>query len=108
MGDIFTTIINDFNSKKYRVFSLSAYDFIGTLVIVFFIHLYMWNNPVDLTKKEFEERTSFMYIISLIFLSITAIGLGVFFHYIFNQKSQLSYNLGFSGKRNLPDIINLF
>jgi NhaP-type Na+/H+ or K+/H+ antiporter len=107
MADIFTTILDDFASKKYRTFGLSAYDFIGTFVIVFFIHLYMWNNPVDLSKKELTERTIFMYIASLLLLFITSIGLGVLFHYMFNQKSQLSYTLGFSGKRNIPNIINL-
>jgi NhaP-type Na+/H+ or K+/H+ antiporter len=108
MSDIFTTILDDFTSKKYRTFGLSAYDFVGTLVIVFFIHLYMWNNPVDLSKKEFEERTVLMYFASLILLFITSIGLGVIFHFIFNQKTHLSYNLGFSGKKNLPIIIDLF
>lgn len=102
-----TTILNDFYSKKYRVFGLSAYDFIGTLVIAFFIHLYMWNNPIDLSKKELEERTLVMYLVSLVFIFITSIGLGFLFHYIFNQKSQLSYVLGFSGKRTLPVVVNL-
>ena len=107
MADIFSTILDDFASKKYRTFGLSAYDFIGTLVIVFFIHLYMWNNPVNISKKEIEERTIIMYLVSLVFLFITSIGIGVLFHYIFNQTSQLSYILGFNGKRNLPVVINL-
>ena len=107
MKDIFSTIYADFISKKYRVFDLSAYDFIGTLVILFFIHLYMWSYPIDLSKKEFEERTPLMYITSLIFLSITSIGLGVLFHYMFSQKSSLSYKLGFSGKPVLPNVIHI-
>ena len=107
MSNIYSTILDDFASKKYRTFGLSAYDFIGTLVIVFFIHLYMWNNPVNISKKEIEERTIIMYLVSLVFLFITSIGIGVLFHYIFNQTSQLSYILGFNGKRNLPVVINL-
>jgi len=107
MTNIFSIILDDFASKKYRIFGLSAYDYIGTLVIVFFIHLYMWNNPVNISKKELEERTVIMYLVSLVFLFITSIGIGVLFHYIFNQTSQLSYNLGFNGKRNLPVIVNL-
>jgi hypothetical protein len=84
------------NLRKYKIANMAVFDFIVTFIFVFFIHLYMWKNPLDIKK---DNRTYMQYFISLILLFISFIGLAIIFHYIFGIKSALSAYLGFN---NMP------
>lgn len=88
------------NLRKYKIYNMALFDYFITFVFVFFIHLYMWRNPLymDITTKN--NRNLIQYISSFILLFISFIGIAVIFHYIFGIKSGLSAHLGFN---NIPD-----
>jgi len=81
------------NLRKYKIANMAVFDFVATFIFVFFIHLYMWKNPINIEK---DNRTYIQYFMSLIFLFISFIGLAVIIHYIFGIKSALSAYLGFN------------
>ena len=59
------------NLRKYKIANMAVFDFIATFIFVFFIHLYMWKNPINIEK---DNRTYIQYFMSLIFLFISFIG----------------------------------
>lgn len=77
--------------RKYKIFNMAIFDLVGTFIIIFFIHLYMWLN---VPKKNKENRNYIQYLISLLLLFITGLGIGVIFHYIFKVNSALSRYIG--------------
>lgn len=81
------------NLRKYKIANMTIFDFVVTFIFVFFIHLYMWKNPLDIKK---DNRTYMQYFISLLLLFISFIGLAIIIHYIFGIKSALSAYLGFN------------
>lgn len=83
--------------RKYRIFKMALFDYIATFIGAFIVHLYIWKNPIY--TKDASKRTYLQYFISLLFIYITAIGLGVVVHYIFGVQSTLS---GYLGINDMP------
>ena len=77
---------------------MAIFDFVVTFIFVFILHFYMWQNSNIQDKK---KRTYIQYILSLLLLYVTFIGIGVMLHYIMGIKSGLSFYLGFNDK---PDV----
>jgi fatty-acid desaturase len=73
---------------------MAVFDYVATFIGVLIIHTIMWRNPLNMKNKE--NRTLSQYIISLILLYITFIGIGVIVHRLFNIESGLSFYLGFN------------
>jgi hypothetical protein len=84
--------------RKYRIFKMAIFDYILTFIGAFIIHLYIWKNPIH--TKDASKRTYFQYFISLFFMYITAIGVGVIVHYFFGIQSTLS---GYLGINDMPN-----
>ncbi len=84
--------------RDYRIFNMAIFDLVATFIFVLIIHTIMWRNPLNMKKPN--ERTWVQYIISLILLYISFIGLGVIIHRIFRIESALSAYLGFNDKPN--------
>ena len=82
--------------RKYRIYNMAIFDFVATFVVIFFLHLYMWNYA-KVTNKN--ERTYLQYFGSLILLFIASIGLGVIVHYFVGIQSALSGYLGLNDKK---------
>ncbi len=77
--------------RKYKFFNMAIFDLVGTFVIIWFIHLYMWMNIPNENKK---NRNYIQYFVSLLLLFITGLGIGLIFHYMFKINSALSRYLG--------------
>ena len=78
---------------------MALFDFAATFIVVILIHYYMWSRPIYM--KDPSKRTTIQYIISLIFLFITFIGIGVIVHYFAGVQSGLSAYLGFNDMPNI-------
>ena len=77
--------------RKYKFFNMAIFDLVGTFIIIWFIHLYMWMNIPNENKK---NRNYIQYFLSLLLLFITGLGIGLIFHYMFKINSALSRYLG--------------
>lgn len=82
--------------RKYKIYKMAIFDLVMTFLFMFFIHLYMWRNIPDNQKK---NRNYIQYIVSLILLLITSLGLGVIMHYIAGVNSALSTYLGLNNSK---------
>ena len=82
--------------RKYKIYKMAIFDLVMTFLFMFFIHLYMWRNIPDNQKK---NRNYIQYIVSLILLLITSLGLGVIMHYITGVNSALSTYLGLNNSK---------
>lgn len=82
--------------RQYRIFDMAIFDLTVTLLGAFITHYILWTYPLD--KDNIKERNSLQYIISLIIICITFIGIGIISHRIFNIKSTLSGYLGLGAK----------
>lgn len=80
--------------RKHRILNMAIFDYVATFIIVFILHYYMWKNPLKM--KEPEKRTYTQYILSLVLLCITFVGLGTLAHYFAGIQSALSAYLGFN------------
>jgi len=80
--------------RKYRIFKIAIFDLAATFVFVLITHSLLWVYPLDMKDKD--KRTWVQYLISLLLLCITFLGLGVIAHRIFGIKSALSGYLGFN------------
>lgn len=87
-----TTLMQKLRGPK--LFNITLVDFVGTFIIAFIVHLLLWIYPLDMKDKD--KRTPIQYIISLTFIFIMFLSLGIIFHRIFGIKSALSAYLGFN------------
>jgi hypothetical protein len=78
--------------RKYRIFNLTIIDLVPTLVIAYFVHLWLWTHPLELNNKD--KRSWIQYFISLTIIIIMFLGIGMIFHRMFGIKSALSGYLG--------------
>ena len=76
--------------RKYKLYNISIFDCVITLIVVFIVHTLLWK--YSLFKDE--KRTYVQYIMSLIIITDMFIGIGIINHRIFNIKSNLSKILG--------------
>lgn len=74
----------------YRIGGLAIIDLVLTIIGVIIIHYYMWKNPIHKDIK----RTKIQYILSLLLIFITFLGIGFILHWIFGIDSRLSLYLG--------------
>ena len=85
--------------RKYRIYKMAIFDYVLTFIGAFILHIYMWKNPIY--TKDPSKRTYFQYFISLFIIFITAVGLGIIFHYFFGIQSVLA---GYLGINDMPVI----
>jgi len=88
------------NLRKPKIFKMAIFDLVATFIGAFIVHLIMWLYPLNKTltssnSPENFHRTPFQYIISLLFIFMTFVGIGVIVHRIFGVNSALSRYLGF-------------
>lgn len=81
--------------REPKILDMAIFDLVGTFVIAFIIHIIMWKNYKGVNA---DKRTIMQYIISLLFIFTTLVGLGTIFHTFFGVSSALSYYLGFNDK----------
>jgi hypothetical protein len=82
--------------RQSRIFNMAIFDLVLTFIGAFITHLLMWLYPLDINAINQEKRTFLQYIISLVFIFLTFVGIGVIIHRIFGIKSALSAYLGFN------------
>lgn len=80
--------------REPKFINMAIFDLVGTFVVSLIIHYVLWIYPLEMQNKD--KRTHFQYIISVIFIFIMFLGIGVIFHRIFGIKSALSAYLGFN------------
>lgn len=85
--------INKLREPKF--FDMAIFDLVGTFTIAFILHLIMWRKYKGVNG---DKRTILQYIISLLFVFTTFVGIGTIFHTFFGVSSALSYYLGFNDK----------
>jgi uncharacterized membrane protein len=85
--------INKLREPKFM--DMAIFDLVGTFVVAFIIHIIMWKNYKGVNAG---ARTITQYIISLLFIFVTFVGIGIIFHSIFGVSSALSFYLGFNDK----------
>lgn len=83
--------------REPKFLNMAIFDLVGTFIISLIIHTVLWVYPLEMQNKE--KRTYTQYIISVIFIFVMFLGIGVIFHRIFGIKSALSAYLGFN---NMP------
>jgi NhaP-type Na+/H+ or K+/H+ antiporter len=76
--------------RKPRIFGFTLIDLIPTIIFAIILHRYMWIYPIH----DIKDRSITQYILSLLLIIITFIGLGFIFHWIFSIDSKLSFYLG--------------
>jgi len=81
--------------REPKIWNMAIFDLTSVFIVVFIIHMIMWRNYKGVNA---DKRTTLQYIISLLFMFFTFVGLGVVFHSIFRIESGLSYYLGFNDK----------
>ena len=81
------------NLRSYRIFELSIFDYVATLIGVLILHSYMWFYA-DVADKS--KRTYFQYFFSFGYIFIAMLGLGTILHYFFGIKSKFSSYIGFN------------
>jgi len=81
------------NLRDYRILNLAVIDYIVTFVFVLILHSYMWFYA-DISNKT--KRTYLQYIISLLYIFISILGLATILHFFFGIKSVFSKYLGFN------------
>ena len=82
--------INIDTLRSYRIHKIAVFDVVATLLVAIIVHMYLWKHSFYIE----DNRTYTQYIISLLIISITFIGLGIIMHRFFNVKSNLSKILG--------------
>lgn len=83
------------NLRSFRIFGLAVFDYVVTFIGAFFLHYYMWIYANG--NFEFKQnKTSFQYYFSLIYIFFGLLVLGTILHYFFNIKSTFSKYLGFN------------
>jgi fatty-acid desaturase len=80
--------------RSFRIWNMAIFDYVATFIGAFIVHTIMWKNPLNMKNKD--NRTPLQYIISLLFIFITFIGIGTIFHRLFSIQSGLSFYLGFN------------
>lgn len=83
--------------RQYTFLNITIVDFVGTLIIAWFIHYPLWNYPLEMKNKE--NRTYLQYVASFIIIFVMLLGIGIIFHRIFGIKSGLS---GYLGLNEIP------
>ena len=81
------------NLRDYRILGLAIIDYVVTFVFVLILHSYMWFYA-DISHNT--KRTYTQYIISLIYIFISILGLATILHFFFGIKSVFSKYLGFN------------
>jgi|UniRef100_A0A6C0ETJ7 hypothetical protein len=81
------------NLRDYRILNLAVIDYVVTFVFVLILHSYMWFYA-DISNKT--KRTYLQYIISLLYIFISILGLATILHFFFGIKSVFSKYLGFN------------
>lgn len=76
--------------RKPKIFGMALFDIIATIITAIILHTFMWLYPIHNIK----DRCPTQYILSLLLIIITFIGLGFIFHWIFSVDSKLSFYLG--------------
>lgn len=80
--------------RSHTFFNMAIFDLTGTFVIALIIHAVLWMYPLNMKDKS--KRSYMQYVISLIFIFVVLLGLGVIAHRIFSIESALSGYLGFN------------
>jgi hypothetical protein len=85
--------------RRPKIFNMAIFDLVATFIGAFIVHLIMWIYPLYSPESQKSQKMSFrtpiQYIISLLFIFLTFVGIGVIAHRIFNVQSALSKYLGF-------------
>ena len=84
--------INDL--RRPKILNMAVFDLVATFIAAFIVHLVLWMHPLEMKNKN--KRTAIQYLVSLTFIFIFFLGLGVIFHRIFGIQSALSGYLGFN------------
>lgn len=80
--------------REPKFLNMAIFDLVGTFIISLIVHTVLWIYPLDMQNKE--KRTNVQYIVSVIFIFVMFLGIGVIFHRIFGIQSALSAYLGFN------------
>lgn len=80
--------------RSFRIWNMAIFDYVATFIGAFIIHTILWKNPLNMKNKE--KRTPLQYVMSLIFIFITFVGIGTLAHRLFGIQSGLSFYLGFN------------
>ena len=81
--------------RSFKFYGMALFDLIATFIPAFILHLFMWLYPKR-SNNHIIKRSIIQYIISLLVIFFTFIGIGIIFHWIFNVNSKLSSYLGFN------------
>lgn len=82
--------------RQYRILGLAVFDLAFGFAGAYIIHLLLWMYPLDIKEKD--QRTTLQYLLSLLLIFITVVGLGVIVHRLVGVKSTLSSYLGLSSR----------
>ncbi len=81
--------------RSFKVLNLAIFDLVATFIGAFILHIFMWLYPYNKNNTK-DNRTIYQYIISLLVIFFTFVGIGIIFHWVFNVNSKLSFYLGFN------------